>query len=789
MPGNSSSGFFRRSPARPRPRPSSSATSSGAGPRPGGAGPGRLSSHPGGGVAALVTVGAALALVGATLGAGAATAAPAASSAASSPAASTAADSAQAAAAADSSDAAAGTAQSDPANATADGLVTLAGVRPGWAQPQDATGVPSADSTLTTRVFLAGRDPQGLAAYATSVSTPGNTSYRRYLSATAAASRFGPSAAEGTAVASWLRASGLEVTSVTGQYVEAAGTVGAVEKAYGVTLRTYRAAADGATDDAGNSSGGGNGGGGGNGDGDSSAAADGGSAVAPDRDPAVPARIAADVATVTGLSTLAQPMFAQHLTAAAAEAELRDRDGGGGWTAPTGPLIPSPCSSYYGQQTDTTDPADEGVHEPYAVCGYSAAQLRSAYGATGHNGYGATVAVLDAYDSPTMRADANTWSAHSGLPGFSPSQYTEHVTPSAWTDQSDCGGTAGWAAEQALDVEAVHAMAPHAKILYYGANSCQDSDLLAALSDLITHHLAQVISNSWGGPLHSSTGGESASTIAEYEHYFELAAVEGITVNFSSGDCGDNDPSSGCGSAEGSTLAQTTFPAADPWVTAVGGTSGAVDAHGHLDWSTSWGTDAWLLNAGGTIWEPLGWVFGGGGGASADFAEPHYQQHHVPSALAGTLLTGAAASGPRRVVPDLSLDADPFTGMLVGATQPLPDGTTGYAEAAIGGTSLASPLLAGLEADAIAERGGVPIGFVNPTLYCGCMHGDALHDVTASPSNVTSPIAEVFPPFQGQAAALAGLGDDGALEAAPGFDDATGLGTPGPLFIEELAAR
>jgi subtilase family serine protease len=401
------------------------------------------------------------------------------------------------------------------------------------------------------------------------------------------------------------------------------------------------------------------------------------------------------------------------------------------------------------------------------------------------------VAILDAYNSPTMVADANTWSAHNGLPGLSSAQYTAHVTPAAWTDVSACGGTDGWAAEQSLDVEAVHTIAPAAKILYYGSNSCQDSDMLAALSDLITHHLAQVISDSWGGPLHSSSGDESASTIAQYEHLFQLAAVEGITVNFSSGDCGDNDPSTGCGNGIGSTAAQATFPASDPWVTAVGGTSAAIDAHGRLAWNTSWGTDAWLLNGSGNSWQSLGWVFGGGGGTAADFAQPGYQRRDVPSSLSGTLLSGASAASPRRVVPDLALDADPFTGMLVGNTQVLPSGKTGYAEAAIGGTSLASPLLSGLEADTIAERDGVPIGFVNPTLYCGCMHNahsEALRDVTDAPSNVAKPIAEVFPPFEGQTAAVAGLGSDGVLHATPGYDDATGLGTPGPLFIEELAA-
>ena len=558
-------------------------------------------------------------------------------------------------------------------------------------------------------------------------------------------------------MAGWLTGEGLRVTSANGQYVEASGTAGDVDKAYGVVLRDYSGVS-------------------------------GGSGVAPDRDPVVPAGLASDIATITGLSSISQPMYAQHVTAAAASEDLRRR----GASTPSGPLIPSPCSAYYGQETDTSDPAFEGAREPYAVCGYSAAQLRTAYGAVGHSGRGATVAILDAYDSPTILADANQWSAANGLPAFAAGQYTSDVTPSAWNNEAACGGASGWASEQSLDVEAVHAMAPDADVLYYGADSCQDSDLLAALSDLITNHRAQVISDSWGGPLHSTSGSEPASTVAEYDHLFQLAAVEGITVNFSAGDCGDNSPASSCGGAggEGSSSAQTTFPASDPWVTAVGGTSAAIDAGGRLAWSTSWGTQAWLLS--GSQWESGGWLFGGGGGTSADFAQPSYQASGgVPSSLADTLLTGATVSSPRRVVPDISLDADPFTGLLVGETQPLPDGKTGYAEAAIGGTSLASPLLTGLEADAISVRGGVSLGFVNPTLYCACMAGDpdSIRDVTDTPSNAPRPLAEVFPAFQGQAAAVAGLGQDGALHAGAGYDDATGLGTPGPWFIDDLASE
>jgi hypothetical protein len=227
---------------------------------------------------------------------------------------------------------------------SAAGLVSVAGVRPDWATPDAAQGVASSGS-LTTRVFLGTSNAIGLAAYATAVSTPGSGSYRRFLSSSAAAKRFGPSAAEASAVAAWLRGAGLAVTSVDGEYLAASGSVAAVDRAFGITLRRY-------------------------------ALPGGGTAVAPDRDPQVPASLRPSIATIAGLTNSSLPMYSQHVTAAAASQDLRS--GGGRPGAPTGPLIPSPCSDYYGQLTDTADTAFSGVREPYTVCGYSASQLRSA---------------------------------------------------------------------------------------------------------------------------------------------------------------------------------------------------------------------------------------------------------------------------------------------------------------------------------------------------------------------------------------------------------------------------
>lgn len=326
------------------------------------------------------------------------------------------------------------------------------------------------------------------------------------------------------------------------------------------------------------------------------------------------------------------------------------------------------------------------------------AQLREAYDPDDATSRGVTVAVIDAYGSPTIVADANEYAQRHGDAPFLADQYTQKVNPKAWTLQNSCGGASSWAAKQTLDVEAVHALAPDANIAYYGANSCQDSDLLAAMTDIVARHSADVITASWGGPVHSTGGDMPNDVIRHYDRLFQIAVLEGIIVDFSSGDCGVNAPSTKCGGPGGlgSTQPQTSFPA-DPRVTAVGGTSIEIGHDGSIRRQTAWGTRAWRLIGG--EWQSLGWVYGGGGGTSAEFAEPWYQSRLVPRTLAGTLLIGAAAT-LRRTVPDVALDADPFTGMLVGQTRQLSGNTdksgkgrieTGYTESAVGGTSLASP--------------------------------------------------------------------------------------------------
>nr|WP_284289508.1 hypothetical protein [Angustibacter aerolatus] len=138
---------------------------------------------------------------------------------------------------------------------------------------------------------------------------------------------------------------------------------------------------------------------------------------------------------------------------------------------------------------------------------------------------------------------------------------------------------------------------------------------------------------------------------------------------------------------------------------------------------TGWSTGKALLTSEGwTPHAPGAYQYGGGGGTSRVFKQPGYQQGVVPAAIAQRY---AKAGG--RALPDVAALGDPNTGMLVGETQTFPDGTAKYSEYRIGGTSLASPLFAGVMA--IADQvAGFSHGFANPALYQARRHlGRARH--------------------------------------------------------------
>ncbi|MFF3708586.1 S53 family peptidase [Streptomyces phaeochromogenes] len=603
-----------------------------------------------------------------------------------------------------------------------DGRDTLQGTKPLWATAQADKGATADASRVSARVYLAGQDAAGLSAYAKAVSDPSSASYGKYLSAGQAEARFGATKAQVAEVTAWLKSAGLTVTDTTRHYLAVTGEVADAEKAFGTQLHNYAKGKK--------------------------------TYRAPSKTASAPAGLNGAVLTVTGLDNA--PHKANHSDTLPPPDAVFHNAG--------------PFSSYYGSKTATTLPKAYGTKIPYAVKGYTGKQLRAAYGAGRATGKGVTVAITDAYASPTIAADAATYAAKHGDAAYGGGQLSQ-VLPTQYTRTEECGA-AGWYGEETLDVEAVHAVAPASNIVYVGAESCYDDDLLDSLGKIVDGHLADIVSNSWG----DIEANQTPDLAAAYDQVFQLGAIEGIGFYFSSGDNGDEVAHTG--------TKQVDTPANSAWVTAVGGTSLAVGKGDTYKWETGWGTLKAALSDDGKSWTdfPGAYTSGAGGGTSATVKQPFYQRGVVPSAL-------AKANGKQamRTVPDISAIADPNTGFLVGQSQTFPDGTQKYDEYRIGGTSLASPVIAGIQALAQQQRGGHPIGFANPAIYD--RYGSKLyHDVTDRPTGRDLAVARVdfvnaFDASEGLLTSVRSLGKDSSLKAVRGYDDVTGVGSPAPGYV------
>lgn len=613
----------------------------------------------------------------------------------------------------------------------------LPGSVPSWAKAANRTGATNAADQVTFQVHLDWQGGSAAADYARAVSTPGNALYGKYLTATQFAAKYAPSAATVNATKSWLRSQGFTIGDVpsNNKYVTATGTVGAAAKAFSTSFANYRYD---------------------------------GRVLRSNTSPLVVPDSLTGVEAVVGLD---QSGELAHSNASPPAVFNNGR----------------PCSTYWGEKTVQNTPTLDGQALPaspsaFAPCGYAGAQLQGAYGmagaiAGGNDGSGVTVAIIDAYASPTMLADANQYSAAHGLPSLN-GLYSEHVAPGTkMRPQNPAQDPEGWSGEQTLDVEAVHTMAPGAKILYAGApNNYQDMG--ASFNWIVSRHAADIITNSYG------FAGEALPTgyIKPQNDMFIQAAATGISVFFSSGD--NSDETNGVAGA----TPTPDWPASSPWVTAVGGTSLGVDASNGRQFELGWATTKSTLDKTNVAWNTPTWLYGAGGGTSRLFSQPSYQAGVVPSSIASTY--GGAAM---RAVPDVAALADPTTGMAVGQTQTWPDGHTAYSEYRIGGTSLASPLYAGMFALA-TQRAGHNLGFANPLLY-STAGSSANVDITKAdlgsyPGAVRADYVNGVDATDGYSYTARYFDTDTALtiHVRPGYDDITGIGSPnGAAWLDALA--
>jgi subtilase family serine protease len=638
-------------------------------------------------------------------------------------------------------------------------------------------GSVAARSSVSFDLVLSLRDAPGAQAFVREVSSPGSSLYHHYLTDAQWESRFAPTKATVARAQAWLRSEGFTVVSVPKDrlFVSARGSASSVEHAFSVKLGYYKV--------------------------------NGHKVRLANGTMTVPSSVAGIVTGAVGVNQYqARPGLALASAAPARPAAKAAQEP----APPAGSRNPQPCSAYWGQKTDTKDAgslyAPYTAPLPYDICGYKPAQLRGAYGlarsvASGNDGKGVGLASVAAYDSPTLLRDAQHYFRLNDPSHPLASRQFFNLGPATVDDQDLCGGS-GWFDEQALDVESSHAMAPRADILFVGAQDCTDPGLLAALQTAVTSG-ASVVSDSWGDPLGDLL--TDASTKTAFDNTFLLAGATGVSVMFSSGDLGDNFAKTG--------LAAPDYPASSPFVTAVGGTTLEVNSHkarkAEYGWSTAKQTlceSTTTSCSSKTPAGPLAWQAGGGGGTSYTYTQPYYQAGIVPNALA---LRNQALFGPQplRVIPDISMDADAQSGMLIGLTQTFPDGTY-YSQFKVGGTSLASPLLAGVIADAV-QAAGTPFGFLNPVLYKASTQNPAAFNDIVSPANPDSTAVirvdyvNTVNPSSGFFVSLRAIDYAGpetycdgtgncatrevTLTTAPGFDGLTGLGSVGRRFIAALS--
>lgn len=325
---------------------------------------------------------------------------------------------------------------------------------------------------------------------------------------------------------------------------------------------------------------------------------------------------------------------------------------------------------------------------------YSPQQIATAYSINplykdGIKGKGETIVIVDAYQSPTIVSDLQTFDATFSLPDPN----LNIIAPLGLTkfDPKD-PNQVGWSQEITLDVEWAHAIAPKATIDLVLAPSNMDADLLGVTKYAVDNNLGGVISQSFG---EAETCADPALLVQEHQ-VFANAVAKRITLLASAGDNGAAQPT--CDGK--SFILSASTPASDPYVTGVGGTQLFATAKGTYRAEIVWNESDLGLP----------YNIGGGGGFSTIYAKPDYQHGVVP--------------GKTRGVPDVTYNAAVNGGVLVNY-----DG----AFSLFGGTSAGSPQWAGLVALANQYQGG-RVGFLNPSIYRlgqKSSHSQVFHDIIA----------------------------------------------------------
>ena len=690
---------------------------------------------------------------------------------------------------------------------------TIAGNVAPWISSATRLGAVPEGQQVSIAVHMALRNAAGLQNLVADVSAPHGPNYGKYLTAEAIRNRFAPDPADVAAAAAMLTQAGMRNVTVgpDGIYVSAQATVAQLSHTFGVSQAFY---------------------------------SHGGRTLRANAElPSVPVALAGKIVSIEGLDET-NLRFPHHVSVVQDELKAPTSAVSAQDTAVTPPPVaaglPSPyCDTYAGdlEATLSTRPAPYAGKLPWLGCGYTPQQVRAAYGMNKvqMDGSGVTVAIVDAFASPTLMADGNAYAKNHSLPQLTSANFSEIIPDGIYdVPAAQVANAYGWWGEESLDLSAVHGSAPGANIVYVGSTD-NGTSLTVAFDNAVMNQVASIITNSY-----SFNGDVDPATTAAQDQVFMMAGASGITVLFSSGDSGDLSQVNG--------IATGSYEADSSYVTGVGGTTLAVLAPSGRKGEWGWGnyrdylanaqvnsgtsittTGLETTTAFGVTYSAFSFYAGAGGGLSLIEPQPTYQAGIVPDALATTLYTASGSAftlNKMRVSPDVSMVADPYSGYLYGETFTIAGNaiadsgctpvtsTTEYCESSIGGTSLASPLMAGMFAvvDQARLAAGKPVvGFANPFLYAGkigtTLTASGINDVQAP----THPLAllrgyandltrvrvvtvnSVPLDFETTPYALEICGakvcqgiDDIFNYTATGYDNVTGLGVPyAPALINQ----
>jgi subtilase family serine protease len=559
--------------------------------------------------------------------------------------------------------------------------------------------------TIEVSIWLKPHNRSQLDSIARQLYDRNSPSYRHFLNRSDVAKLIAPSAAEAATVQKFLEAQNLKVVRVgpDNLFVRAQGAVRDVETAFHVQLNNYQVR-------------------------DKVVRANAG-------DPYVEGDAAALVSSVSGLDS---GEYAHHFILRPTAPKMIASSANVTRALTPGNIFSSVC--FNGPVTDVLSNNNNGTF-PIGTytgkhlnlesitsngCAYTPPAIQTAYNLTGlynegFDGTGQTIAILDWCGSTTITSDANAFSKKFGLPALTSSNFQIIYTPT----QSACESADQ--IEINLDVEWAHAVAPGANINLVVPPSASFQDVNEAEYTAVNYGLGTVISGSYGS-VESET---AASELANENLISEIAAVSGISTDFSTADDGDF--------TVFGIPATVSAPADSPWATAVGGVTAALNSSNSILWQAGWGNNETLLTDGYFIVDPpeaFGFDGGGGGGASncatqdssgdclAGFPKPWYQK---------------ALPGKTRQLPDVSWLADPWTGVAILIT--VPDQGPAQVWQTVGGTSVAAPMFSALWAIANQEA-GAPLGQAAPYMYS--MPAGTIYDIVPinSKNDVTASIQE-----------------------------------------------